>query len=78
MDRKTERPHPATFPIKLPMRCIQLHGAKHPLVLDPFVGIGSSALAALACDADFVGFDIDEEYVDETCRRVRGAIREAR
>lgn len=78
MDRKTERPHPATFPVKLPLRCIQLHGKENPLVFDPFVGIGATALAALACDADFIGCDIIKEYVDETCRRLQGAIRSVR
>ena len=43
------RPHPAVFPIKLPVRCIQLHGIKmNMLVYDPFMGIGRTALACIS------------------------------
>jgi site-specific DNA-methyltransferase (adenine-specific) len=60
-----QRPHPASFPKDLARNCILLHGARADLVvLDPFLGIGSSALAALDCGVEtFTGFDIDEEYV---------------
>jgi site-specific DNA-methyltransferase (adenine-specific) len=64
--RAKDRPHPATFPTELATKCIRLHGKENSVVLDPFLGIGHSALAALEC-ADlvktFIGFDIDEEYL---------------
>ena len=60
---KTERPHPATFPVKLPEMCIKVHpGAK--LVVDPFMGIGSTAFAAIRLGIPFIGFEIDKEYLD--------------
>jgi len=63
-DREKERPHPSTFPPKLPEMCIKLHGVeKTRLVLDPFMGIGNTALACVRLGVDFVGFEIDEEYV---------------
>ena len=62
--RNMERPHPSTFPVKLPEMCIRLHGLdKTKLVLDPFMGIGSTALACRKLGVDFIGFEIDEEYV---------------
>lgn len=63
--RNQERPHPATFPVALVEQCIRLHGqerVKH--LLDPFVGIGSSALAAQRLGVpNFTGFDIDPGYL---------------
>jgi site-specific DNA-methyltransferase (adenine-specific) len=64
--RDKQRPHPATFPTQLAVNCIRLHGRKNATVLDPFLGIGHSAVAAKECHdlvAKFVGFDIDSEYV---------------
>ena len=70
--RDRERPHPATFPWKIPRNCILLHGierAEH--VLDPFLGLGHSALAAKSLGVDFTGFEIDDEYFDYSCRLVQ-------
>jgi site-specific DNA-methyltransferase (adenine-specific) len=65
VSRSRQRPHPATFPVELAENCIRIHGIKSDtVVLDPFVGIGHSALAAMACGVNkFIGFDIDAEYV---------------
>jgi site-specific DNA-methyltransferase (adenine-specific) len=67
-----ERPHPATFPVKLPEMCIKLHGVndKNILVVDPFCGIGSTAVACKRLGVSFVGFDIDTEYLNEAVTRV--------
>ncbi|NHJ48624.1 MAG: site-specific DNA-methyltransferase [Asgard group archaeon] len=57
--------HPAMFPIKLPEMCIKLHGIEknNPLiVLDPFMGVGSTALAAKNLNCIYVGFEIDNKY----------------
>jgi site-specific DNA-methyltransferase (adenine-specific) len=71
-NRDRERPHPATFPIKIPQMCIQLHGAcRTRLVLDPFLGIGHTALACLELGMDFVGFEIDADYFTEAKRAIR-------
>ncbi len=56
--------HPSTFPVELPERCIRLHGIERAkLVLDPFMGIGTSALAAINTGSDFVGFEIGSTYI---------------
>ncbi|MDE3088252.1 MAG: site-specific DNA-methyltransferase [Chloroflexota bacterium] len=64
--RDAQRPHPATFPVKIPKMCIQLHGLKKTrLVVDPFLGIGHTAAACVELGVDFVGFEIDPEYFAE-------------
>jgi site-specific DNA-methyltransferase (adenine-specific) len=70
--RAKERPHPATFPVGLAENCIRLHALRHGLVmLDPFLGIGNSAVAAKHCGVKhFIGFEIDEEYLAEAKRRL--------
>jgi site-specific DNA-methyltransferase (adenine-specific) len=74
INSKGERPHPATFPSKLPEMCIKLHGAHKGLkVLDPFSGIGSTALASLKLGVSFIGFEIDKEYLEESISRVISA-----
>ena len=72
--REKERPHPATFPIALAENCIKLHGTSRVnAMLDPFLGIGNSAIAAKGCGVKkFIGFEIDEEYLAEAKRRIQG------
>ena len=56
--------HPAPFPIDLPYRLIQLYSFKTDIVLDPFMGSGTTAIAALRSDRKFVGFEISQDYID--------------
>lgn len=70
-DRSAQRPHPATFPEKIPEMCIRLHGVKRTkLVLDPFLGIGNTALACMNLGVNFVGFEIDEYYSNVSMTRM--------
>ncbi len=56
--------HPAAFPIRLPEMCINIHGFdKNSIVLDPFIGVGSTAVAAKNLGCNYIGFEIDKEYV---------------
>ncbi len=55
--------HPATFPIALAKKCIELFTHKGELVLDPFVGSGTTLVAAADCDRNAVGFDLQQRYV---------------
>ncbi len=60
---REERPHPAVFPVRLPEMCIRDHGIDNcRLVMDPFMGIGSTAVAAVRLGLPFIGFEIDEGY----------------
>jgi site-specific DNA-methyltransferase (adenine-specific) len=65
VNRKKQRPHPATFPVELALNCLKIHGCQpESVVLDPFLGIGSSALAARIFGIQkFFGFEIDPDYV---------------
>ena len=62
--------HPAPFPIELPYRLIQLYTFKHEFVLDPFMGSGQTAIAALKSERHYVGYDTEEEYVKLAERRI--------
>ncbi len=69
-----DRPHPASFPPDLPERCFRLHGvAKIRLAVDPFVGIGPSAVAAARVGVPFVGIDLEASYLDVAAAAVRRA-----
>ncbi len=70
--RKKQRPHPSAFPPKLPMMCIKLHGLENTkLVLDPFMGIGSTAIACLRLGIDYIGFEIDKTYVKTAEQQIK-------
>ena len=55
--------HPAPFPVELPYRLTQLYTFKGDVVLDPFIGSGSTAIAALKSERKYIGYDIDPEYI---------------
>jgi len=55
--------HPAPFPEELPHRLIQLYTFKNDVVLDPFVGSGTACLSAIKDKRNYIGYDIDSEYV---------------
>jgi len=70
--RDKDRPHPATFPVRLVEMCLKIAGAKAgSVVLDPFLGIGTTAIAAARVGADSIGFDIDLGYLRIAEERVR-------
>jgi site-specific DNA-methyltransferase (adenine-specific) len=72
--RDRDRPHPATFPAKLPEQCIRLHGlSKVTTVMDPFTGLGSTAVACARLGVNFVGSDIDGLYLEEAAERMEAA-----
>jgi len=70
--RDRDRPHPATFPPKLPEQCLKLHGlTRVRRVMDPFNGLGSTAVACTRLGVpEFIGVDIDETYLAEAAARV--------
>lgn len=63
--QETNNPHPAAFPVELVRRCIQ--STEGRVVLDPFMGSGTTAIAAEAAERDWIGIDISEHY----CRVAR-------
>jgi site-specific DNA-methyltransferase (adenine-specific) len=73
--RERDRPHPATFPSRLPEQCLLLHGVERvQLVLDPFLGLGSTAVACARLGLNFVGIEVDEVYLAEAVARTKAAM----
>jgi site-specific DNA-methyltransferase (adenine-specific) len=68
--------HPAPFPTELPYRLIQLYTYEREVILDPFMGSGQSAIAALQTNRDYVGYEVDEEYVNLANKRIHQFILE--
>ena len=74
--REKDRPHPATYPPKLPEMCLRLHGLQRlHLVADPFLGLGSTAVACAQLGVSFVGIEMDEDYLKDAIARTRAALR---
>jgi len=66
--------HPAPFPLELPHRCIQLYSFKDDVILDPFCGVGTTCLAALKAGRNFVGFELNKEYISKAQQRINQVI----
>ncbi len=66
-----DRKHPAPFPEELPKRLIKLFSFKGDVVLDPFMGSGTTAAAAVQTGRKYVGYEINPEYVELAKRRLR-------
>ena len=65
--------HPAPFPVELPERLIQLYTFTDDLVLDPFLGSGSTAVAAVQSGRHYVGYETDADYAALAERRIASA-----
>jgi modification methylase len=64
-------PHPAPFPVELPLRCIQ--STTTDLVLDPFIGSGTTAIAAEICNRNWIGIDLSTDYCKLAHERIGAA-----
>jgi site-specific DNA-methyltransferase (adenine-specific) len=62
--------HPAPFPVELPRRLIELYTYRGDVVLDPFLGAGTTAVAAVTTDRRYVGFDTEPDYLALAERRI--------
>ena len=67
-------PHTSTFPLDLPMQCIRASGIERGVVLDPFMGSGTTALAAKLLGFDFIGFELNAENVTIAQDRIDSAV----
>jgi site-specific DNA-methyltransferase (adenine-specific) len=63
--------HPAPFPVALIERLIKLYTYTGDVVLDPFLGSGTSAIAAINASRNFVGYELNEEYVELANNRIK-------
>ena len=66
--------HPAPFPLELPLRIIKLYTFEGEIVLDPFIGSGTTAIAALQANRQYIGYDIDKGYVKLAEKRIKDFI----
>ncbi|HTW25752.1 MAG TPA: site-specific DNA-methyltransferase [Acetobacteraceae bacterium] len=66
--------HPSGFPVELPQRCIQLHGVANAVVLDPFMGAGTTLIAAQRAGATAIGIDLDPHYVAVAADRLKAEL----
>lgn len=74
--RDKDRPHPATFPPRVPEYCFRLHGlSRVKTAMDPFLGLGSTAVAAAQLGLDFIGVEMDEHYLKEAIERTKNVLR---
>lgn len=62
--------HPAPFPEELPYRLMQLYSYVDDIILDPFMGSGTTAVSALKSDRKFIGYDTDENYIKLAANRL--------
>jgi len=65
--------HPAPFPVDLPRRLIELYTYRGDLVLDPFIGSGTTAVAAVQSGRHYIGFDTEQTYIDLAASRIEEA-----
>ncbi len=73
--RAKQRPHPATFPVGLARWAIELHGpTPRTTVLDPFLGIGTTALACVDAQVSCLGTEVDPDYFKDAVERVANHI----
>ena len=62
--------HPAPFPVELPRRLIELYSFTNDIILDPFMGSGTTAVAALRLERNFIGYDINDDYIQIAKNRI--------
>ena len=66
----SSKQHPATFPLELPKRCMLLFGHKNDLVLDPFAGTGTTCIACIQNQRNFLGIEIESKYYEIAKKRI--------
>jgi site-specific DNA-methyltransferase (adenine-specific) len=65
--------HPAPFPEELPNRLVQLYSFTNDIILDPFMGSGTTAVVAVKTKRNYIGYDISEEYIELANNRIKKA-----
>jgi len=68
--------HPAAFPVELPIRCIRASTKRGEAILDPFMGSGTTGVAAIQLGRRFIGIEREPKYFDIACRRIEEAAKQ--
>ena len=68
--------HPAPFPIELPRRLIEFYSYKEDVILDPFIGSGTTALAAIELNRHYVGYEISQEFASLAKEKIKELVGE--
>jgi len=72
------RAHPTQKPLPLMRWCIERHGSEARTILDPFMGSGTTGVAALQLGRKFIGIELDPGYFDIACKRISEAWKQPR
>jgi len=76
-ERASRVGHPAPFPVELPYRLLQFYTFEGDTVLDPFMGSGQTAIAAIMAERHYIGYEIDKNYTDLAGKRIKQHINES-
>lgn len=68
------RNHPAPYPVELVTRLIRMFSFVGDTVLDPFLGTGTTTIAAMQCGRNSIGYEVDEKYFEMARRRVKDSV----
>jgi modification methylase len=67
---ENDRSHPAPFPLEIPRRLIKMFSFSNDIIIDPFMGSGTTAMASVECGRKYIGFDLNEEYIKMANKRI--------
>jgi DNA modification methylase len=70
-NKRQDIKHNAMFPIRIPQHIIHYFTQPNSTILDPFMGSGTTAVAAIREKRHFLGFELNKEYYDKACERIR-------
>ena len=70
-----KRYHPTQKPLKLIEYLIKIHSNKNDLVLDPFMGSGTTAISSIKTGRNFIGFELEEKYYNDSLKRIKGDLK---
>jgi len=70
-EKKKDINHPAVFPVELPLRCIKMFSWVDSIVYDPFIGSGTTAVACLKTNRNYIGSEISDEYCEVALNRIK-------
>src|SRR5699024_5123516 len=68
---KKDKRHSAVFPLEIPNKIIQYYSFVDDTILDPFMGSGTTAIACMNTERNFIGFELDKTYYEKSLERIK-------